>query len=111
MAMDYRLSAEDDHDQTRQIIDAWLSVVDERDPQIRAASLNVQMAAAASDPRLTDDDGEGWHLHYRDLPAYGARSWQTSVILPGPVIPPFGYTGPFRVHVTRPLERNKPGVP
>ncbi|GAA1981025.1 hypothetical protein GCM10009718_17490 [Isoptericola halotolerans] len=24
------------------------------------------MAAAAAYPRLTDHDGEGWHLHYRD---------------------------------------------
>lgn len=25
------------------------------------------MAAAAAYPRLTDHDGEGWHLHYRDV--------------------------------------------
>jgi predicted RNA-binding Zn ribbon-like protein len=67
MTMDYKLSAGDDHEQTRDVIDAWLSVVDERDPQNRAALLNAQMAAAAAYPRLTDHDGEGWHLHYRDL--------------------------------------------
>src|SRR6478736_8391438 len=66
MTMDYKLSAGDDHEQTRDVIDAWLSVVDERDPQNRAALLNAQMAAAAAYPRLTDHDGEGWHLHYRD---------------------------------------------
>lgn len=32
--------------------------------------------------------------------AYGASTWQMSVILPGPVIPPFGYAGPNCVHVT-----------
>jgi predicted RNA-binding Zn ribbon-like protein len=66
MTMDYKPSAGDDHEQTRDVIDAWLSVVDESDPQNRAALLNAQMAAAAAYPRLTDHDGEGWHLHYRD---------------------------------------------
>jgi len=28
--------------------------------------LNAQMARVAAYPRLTDHDGEGWHLHYRD---------------------------------------------
>jgi len=31
-----------------------------------AVLLNAQMAAVAAYPRLTDHDGEGWHLHYRD---------------------------------------------
>lgn len=67
MTMDYGHSAGDDHRQTRDVIDAWLSVVDERNPRNRADLLNAQMAAAAAYPRLTDHDGEGWHLHYRDL--------------------------------------------
>lgn len=56
----------DDHAATRQVIDNWLRVVDEPHPARRAALLNAQMAAAAAHPRLTDHDGEGWHLHYRD---------------------------------------------
>lgn len=66
MTMDFKASGLDDHGQTRGVIDAWLAVVDAHDPQNRAALLNSQMAAAAAFPRLTDHDGEGWHLHYRD---------------------------------------------
>lgn len=55
-----------DHAQTRVVIDDWLRVVDATDPDERAALLNAEMAAAAAYPRLTDHDGEGWHLHYRD---------------------------------------------
>ncbi|MDQ1176645.1 CGNR zinc finger domain-containing protein [Microbacterium sp. SORGH_AS_0421] len=58
--------ASDDHERTRAVIDDWLHVVDETDPDARAALLNAQMAAVAAYPRLTDHDGEGWHLHYRD---------------------------------------------
>ena len=56
----------DDHSRTRDVVDSWLTVVDTRDPQMRAALLNEQMAAMATYPRMTDHDGEGWHLHYRD---------------------------------------------
>ena len=56
----------DDHARTRAVIDRWLGVVDADDPPVRAALLNAQMADAAAYPRLTDHDGEGWHLHYRD---------------------------------------------
>ena len=58
--------ASDDHAQTRAVIDEWLRVVDEKDPAARAELLNTQMAAVTAYPRLTDHDGEGWHLHYRD---------------------------------------------
>jgi predicted RNA-binding Zn ribbon-like protein len=58
--------ASDDHGQSRRVIDDWLSVVDAEDPRERARLLNVHMAAVAAYPRLTDHDGEGWHLHYRD---------------------------------------------
>lgn len=58
--------ASDDHVETRRVIDEWLRVVDARDADERAALLNAQMAAVAAYPRLTDHDGEGWHLHYRD---------------------------------------------
>src|SRR6218665_2899260 len=56
----------DDHEAVRAVIDDWLRVVDENDPAVRAELLNAQMARTAAYPRLTDHDGEGWHLHYRD---------------------------------------------
>lgn len=56
----------DDHERVRAVIDEWLKIVDETDPSKRAVLLNAQMAEAAAYPRLTDHDGEGWHLHYRD---------------------------------------------
>ena len=59
-------SASDDHARTRVVLDRWLAVVDATDDAARAAALNTQMAAAAAYPQLTDHDGEGWHLHYRD---------------------------------------------
>ena len=54
-----------DHDETRRVIDDWLRVVDAETAQERAAILNAEMAEAAAYPRLTEHDGEGWHLHYR----------------------------------------------
>lgn len=59
-------AAPDDYAQTRRVIDDWLDVVRAPDSNRRAALLNEQMAGAAAYPRLTDHDGEGWHLHYRD---------------------------------------------
>ncbi|MEV4775587.1 CGNR zinc finger domain-containing protein [Microbacterium sp. LTA6] len=58
--------ASDDHARTREVIDEWLSVVDAGSGSMRADALNAVMAATAAYPRLTDHDGEGWHLHYRD---------------------------------------------
>lgn len=57
----------DDHALVRGVIDDWLTVVDAPSPQERADLLNSQMAAVSAYPRLTDHDGEGWHLHYRDM--------------------------------------------
>jgi len=48
------------------VVDDWLRIVDAADPDSRAEILNAQMAEAAAYPRLTNHDGEGWHLHYRD---------------------------------------------
>ncbi|WP_461169902.1 CGNR zinc finger domain-containing protein [Arthrobacter sp. Z1-15] len=56
----------DDHQRTRRVVDDWLDIVRTPDPGGRAALLNTQMADATAYPRLTDHDGEGWHLHYRD---------------------------------------------
>ncbi|WP_460799844.1 CGNR zinc finger domain-containing protein [Microbacterium sp. GXF0217] len=58
--------APDDHAAVRCVIDDWLEIVDAPLPEQRASLLNAQMAQAAAYPRLTDHDGEGWHLHYRD---------------------------------------------
>ncbi|HCS62374.1 MAG TPA: hypothetical protein DIW46_13435 [Microbacterium sp.] len=55
-----------DHLAVRGVIDEWLEIVDETDPDRRAELLNARLAAAAAYPRLTNHDGEGWHLHYRD---------------------------------------------
>ncbi|TPW76968.1 CGNR zinc finger domain-containing protein [Schumannella sp. 10F1B-5-1] len=65
MTMEFRVTAAE-HPRTRAVIDDWLRVVDAATDDERAAALNAQMAAAAAYPRLTDHDGEGWHLHYRD---------------------------------------------
>jgi predicted RNA-binding Zn ribbon-like protein len=56
----------DDVAAVRRVIDDWLQVVDAEDPHTRSRILNAQMEAATAIPRLTDHDGEGWHLHYRD---------------------------------------------
>ncbi|UOQ57533.1 CGNR zinc finger domain-containing protein [Leucobacter allii] len=64
MTMRFREQA-DDHDRCRAVVDAWLRVVDAPSADARAVLLNDAMAAAAAYPRLTDHDGEGWHLHYR----------------------------------------------
>lgn len=56
----------DDHARTREVIDEWLTIVDAEPGVERAELLNAVMASAAAYPRLTDHDGEGWHLHYRD---------------------------------------------
>ncbi len=55
-----------DYEGTRAVVDEWLRVVDAPDPRERADLLNTQLASVAAYPRLTDHDGEGWHLHYRD---------------------------------------------
>ncbi|WP_353649498.1 CGNR zinc finger domain-containing protein [Nakamurella sp. A5-74] len=65
MTMTFREAA-DDHLRIRAVLDDWLRVVDAADPHERAALLNDQMARATAYPRMTDHDGEGWHLHYRD---------------------------------------------
>lgn len=57
----------DDHTRCWAVVEAWLRVVDAATPEERAATLNEQMAAVSAFPRLTDHNGEGWHLHYRDV--------------------------------------------
>lgn len=65
MTMTFAKSA-GDHEGTRLVIDHWLRVVDAARPKERAELLNALMARAAAYPSLTDHNGEGWHLHYRD---------------------------------------------
>lgn len=65
MTMEFPMNPED-HPRARQVVDEWLEVVDALDPNARAALLNAHMADATAYPRLTDHNGEGWHLHYRD---------------------------------------------
>lgn len=55
-----------DHEATRLVIDQWLPIVDAGSPEERAGLLNALMARAAAYPSLTDHNGEGWHLHYRE---------------------------------------------
>lgn len=55
-----------DHQETRQVIDDWLRIVDADSDHQRAELLNQQMSQASAYPRMVDHDGEGWHLHYRD---------------------------------------------
>lgn len=50
----------------RDLIDAWLTVVDADDPGLRAERLNSLLAHNVSFPRVTDHAGSGWHIHYRD---------------------------------------------
>lgn len=65
MTMPFRATATD-HNDVRAVIDQWLAVVDAPTDEGRAVLLNNLMRDAAAYPRLTDHDGEGWHLHYRD---------------------------------------------
>ncbi|MER7079164.1 CGNR zinc finger domain-containing protein [Saccharopolyspora kobensis] len=44
----------------------WTAVIDARTEEERVALLNELLAEAAAYPRITDHDGSGWHLHYRD---------------------------------------------
>ena len=57
----------DDRSRCREVLDDWLLIVDTDEDDKRAALLNRQMANATAYPRLTDHNGEGWHLHFRDV--------------------------------------------
>lgn len=56
-----------DYARCRRVLDQWLTVVDAGTADERASLLNRQMEAVSAYPRLTDHNGEGWHLHYRDV--------------------------------------------
>lgn len=45
---------------------AWRQVVDAEDEGERVEHLNQMLDAYAAAPSITDHDGSGWHLHFRD---------------------------------------------
>ncbi|MER6825401.1 CGNR zinc finger domain-containing protein [Streptosporangium sp. NPDC000563] len=51
---------------TLNLSEQWCEIVDTRDERARVALLNDLLATSAAHPRVTDHDGTGWHLHYRD---------------------------------------------
>ena len=44
----------------------WVLIADTVDHHRRAGVLNALLAEYAAGPRLTNHDGSGWHLHFRD---------------------------------------------
>jgi predicted RNA-binding Zn ribbon-like protein len=44
----------------------WVLIADTVDHPRRAGVLNALLAEYAAGPRLTNHDGSGWHLHFRD---------------------------------------------
>nr|WP_042197667.1 CGNR zinc finger domain-containing protein [Kibdelosporangium sp. MJ126-NF4]CEL23103.1 FIG00997481: hypothetical protein [Kibdelosporangium sp. MJ126-NF4]CTQ90240.1 FIG00997481: hypothetical protein [Kibdelosporangium sp. MJ126-NF4] len=55
-----------DLDAVRALALRWAEIVDADSEQHRVHLLNALLAEAAAYPRITDHDGAGWHLHYRD---------------------------------------------
>ncbi|WP_326562471.1 CGNR zinc finger domain-containing protein [Micromonospora sp. NBC_01796] len=49
-----------------ELLDRWCAIVDAPDEVRRAGLVNALLAAASAYPRLSDHEGTGWHLHYRD---------------------------------------------
>lgn len=58
--------SEEDLAQTPKMLGAWQQVVDQPKPELRAAILNALLADSATFPSLTNHNGQGWHLHYRE---------------------------------------------
>jgi len=52
--------------QTAWMLEAWQRVVDAPEPDLRAQILNALLAESATYPSLTNHNGQGWHLHYRE---------------------------------------------
>lgn len=48
----------------------WAVVVSAADPATRVEALNRMLTTYTAPPSITDHDGTGWHLHFRD-PAVG----------------------------------------
>lgn len=69
-----------DLDEVRQMLEEWITVVDAATERERADRLNALIAAHAGCPRLTDHDGTGWHIHFREEAATLGR--MVSVLIP-----------------------------
>ena len=54
----------------RTYLQQWADVIDASDEHQRVALLNELLRRYTAAPSITDHDGSGWHLHYRD-PAAG----------------------------------------
>lgn len=50
----------------RRYLADWESVVSAADLPARVESLNRMLAGYTAAPSITDHDGSGWHLHFRD---------------------------------------------
>lgn len=57
----------DDFARCRDLIAAWLTIVDADGAAERVDRLNALLAEHASYPRVTDHAGSGWHIHYREF--------------------------------------------
>ncbi len=63
----------DAREEVRDFLELWTDVVDAGTEQSRVTVLNQLLARVATSPSITDHDGSGWHLHYRDADAGFAR--------------------------------------
>ncbi len=55
--------------QVRDFLAIWADVVDADTEESRVTLLNQLLARFATSPSITNHDGSGWHLHYRDADA------------------------------------------
>ncbi len=55
--------------QVREFLRAWEEVIDAGTEEDRVVVLNQMLARFATSPTITNHDGSGWHLHYRDADA------------------------------------------
>jgi predicted RNA-binding Zn ribbon-like protein len=65
MPVQHRATVED-LQQVQEFLRAWKAMVDAPTDHDRVRVLNRMLARYATSPSITDHDGSGWHLHYRD---------------------------------------------
>ncbi len=56
----------EDLEQLRKFLRQWAAVVDAPTEHERVRLLNQMLSRHTAKPSITDHDGSGWHLHYRD---------------------------------------------
>lgn len=56
----------EDLEQLRKFLRQWAALVDAPTEHERVRVLNQMLARHTAKPSVTDHDGSGWHLHYRD---------------------------------------------